>query len=281
VFGEIANTSYEGEIRSMGDTIRINNIPTVLIQNYTVGMNLTYQVPTPSTVDLNIDQGKYFSFQVSDVLEYQSKPSLMSTFSDDAGKQMGIAIDRDVMLSQFNNGAALNKGATAGAISASYNLGTDIAPVTLTAANVIPLVTMMSSVLDEQNVPDTDRYLVISPYFRQWLMSSPLAQAYVTGDSQSILRNGKIGTIDRFTIYVSNQLPKAAAGQDFSGNAAAGTAKRTAIMAGHKSAITFAAQMTKMEELPNPTDFGRLVRGLNIYGRNVIKPEGLALGLVN
>jgi hypothetical protein len=239
-----------------------------------------YEVPTPSTVDLNIDQGKYFSFQVNDVLEYQSKPNLMSTFSDDAGKQMGIAIDRDVLLSNFDDGAALNMGATAGAISGAYNLGTDAVPVVLAANNVINVVTALASVLDEQNVPDTDRWLVISPYFRNVLMASPLAQAYVTGDSQSILRNGKIGTIDRFTIYVSNQLPKAAAGQDFLGNAQAGSVKRNAIMAGHKSAITFAAQMTKMEELPNPTDFGRLVRGLNVYGDNTIKPEGLTLALV-
>ena len=142
------------------------------------------------------------------------------------------------------------------------------------------LVTSLASVLDEQNVPDTDRYLVITPYMRNVLMASPLAQAYVTGDSQSILRNGKIGSIDRFTIYVSNLLPTAAAGQDFSGATQGGAAKRTAIMAGHKSAITFASQIAKVESLQNPNDFGTLVRGLNVYGYNVIKPEALALALV-
>lgn len=281
VFGEIANTNYEGEIRSMGDKITINNIPSITINNYTIGMTLSAQVPTPSTVDLTIDKAKYFNVNVSDVLEYQSKPALMSTFTDDASKQMSIEIDREVLASEFNNGSAANKGATAGAISASYNLGVDNTPVTITGTNVVQLVTSMSSVLDEQNVPDTDRYLVITPYFRQVLMASPLAQAYVTGDSQSMLRNGKIGAIDRFTIYVSNQLPKAAAGQDFAGNTQAGSAKRTAILAGHKSALSFASQIVKTEQIPNPTDFGTLVRGLNVYGHKVIKPEGLVLALVN
>lgn len=280
VFGEIANTNYEGEIKSMGDNITINNIPSITINNYTVGQNLNYEVPAPSKVDLTIDKAKYFGVNVSDVLEYQSKPNLMGMFTDDAAKQMAISIDTDVLLSNFNQGSAANKGATAGVRSASFNLGTDASPITLTAANIVPLVTALSSVLDEQNVPDTDRYLVIDPATRNWLMQSPLAQAYVTGDDKSILRNGKIGMIDRFTIYVSNLLPKAAAGYDFTGGVSGGAAKRRAIMAGHKTAITFASQITKVENLQNPNDFGTLVRGLNVYGHKVIKPESLCLALV-
>jgi hypothetical protein len=281
VFGEIANTDYEGEIKALGDKIRINNVPSIIINNYTVGQVLSSQVPAPSVVDLTIDTAKYFNFQVSDVLAYQSKPNLMATFSDDATKQMAIAIDRDVLLTEFNQGSAANKGATAGAISGAFNLGTDTAPVTITSTNVVPLVTAMSSVLDEQNVPDTDRWLLITPYFRQVLMASPLSQAYVTGDQTSMLRNGKIGAIDRFKLYVSNQLPAAAANQDFNGNAQGGAVKRTAIMAGHKSAITFASQITKVEQIKNPNDFGELVRGLNVYGKQAIKPEGLVLALQN
>lgn len=280
VFADIANTNYEGEIKNLGDKITINNVPTLSIRPYVVGQNLNYEVPAPETVDLNIDQAKYFAFQVNDVLDHQSKPNLMSMFTDDASNQMRIAIDRDILLAQMNQGAAANKGATAGVRSASYNLGTDNAPVALTGSNVVDLVTGFSSVLDEQNVPDTDRFLIIDPAFRRTLMASPLAQAYVTGDSTSMLRNGLIGKIDRFNIYVSNQLPTAAAGQDFSGGTQGGAAKRRAIIAGHKSALTFASQIVKMENLQNPNDFGSLVRGLNVYGSKMIKPESWALGLV-
>jgi hypothetical protein len=280
VFGDIANTNYEGEIKNLGDTIRINNIPSLAVSDYTIGQNLNYQVPAPSVVDLVIDKAKYFAFQVSDVLAHQSKPALMSMFTDDATNQMRIAIDQKILLAEFNNGAAANKGATAGVQSASYNLGTDAAPVALTSNNIVDLITSLSSVLDEQNVPDTDRFLVIDPATRRTLFGSPLAQAYVTGDDKSILRNGKIGMVDRFSIYVSNQLPKAAAGQDFSGNAQGGALKRRAIIAGHKTALTFANQIVKMENLQNPNDFGTLVRGLNVYGHKMIKPESWSLALV-
>lgn len=282
VFGEIANTSYEGEIKSMGDTITINNIPSISINDYTIGQNLNYQVPTPSKVDLNIDKAKYFGVNVSDVLEYQSKPALMSMFTDDASKQMSITIDRAVLLAEYNNGAAANKGATAGVLSSAVNLGTDAAPVDLSAATdtIMTLILGMATCLDEQNVPDTDRWIVIDPATRLRLMRSPLQQAYLTGDDKSILRNGKLGMIDRFTIYLSNQLPAAAAGIAIGGGAQGGALKRRVILAGHSTALTWAAQITKTESLQNPNDFGQLVRGLNVYGHKMIKPESWVMALV-
>jgi len=277
VFGEIANTDWQGDITNMGDTVIINTIPTITINDYSIGQNLAYEVPTPSTITLTIDQGKYFGVNVNDVLELQAKPKLMDVFTNDAAMQMKIAIDQDVLLGTFNGGAAANKGATAGAISAGFNLGTDNSPITLTASNILQSITALSSVLDEANVPETDRWLIITPTERQILMQSNLAQAQFMGDPSSILRNGKIGMIDRFTVYVSNLTPRAAAGQNFSGGAQGGAAKRHAIMAGHKSAITFASQIAKVESLQNPNDFGTLIRGLNIYGYKVAQTNGLAL----
>lgn len=85
-------------------------------------------------------------------------------------------------------------------------------------------------------------------------MQSNLAQAQFMGDDKSMVRNGKIGMIDRFMVYVTNQLPAAAATQDYWGGAA-GTAARRVLLAGHKSAVTFASQMTKLETLRNPRFF--------------------------
>ena len=287
VYGDIANTNWQGDISGMGDKIVINTAPTITVSNYTVGGGVTYQVPTPDVQELVIDKGKSFAFQINDVLEYQAKPNLMDMFAGDAAEQMRVAIDSNVVYNTFNGGAAANKGATAGAKSASYNLGTDAAPISLTAANVVQKVLELASVLDEQNVPESDRYLVIDPATRALLFQSELAQAYSTGDATSPVRNGKIGTIDRFTVYVTNQLPRGAAGTatpwvsgDGSENSITTTGvvlKRRAIIAGHKSAITFASQITKMETIRNPNDFGDYIRSLNVYGFKVVKPEALAL----
>jgi hypothetical protein len=267
----------------MGDSIIINNIPTISISDYTIGQNLNYQVPVPNTVELPIDRAKYFGVNVNDVLEHQAKPALMSMFTDDASKQMAIAIDKLILLEEYNNGAAANKGNTAGVISGTIVLGSDTAPVDLSTApgKILDVILGLASVLDEQNVPDTERWLVIDPATRLRLMQSPLQQAYLTGDDKSILRNGKLGVIDRFTIYLSNQLPKAAAGFNPDGTVNAGAVKRRVIIAGHSSALTFAAQITKTESLQNPNDFGQLVRGLNVFGKKMIKPESWAIALVD
>lgn len=286
VFGEIANTDWQGEISGMGDQVLINTIPSVTINSYSIGQNLNYEVPSPSTISLTINKGKYFGVNVNNVLEYQSKPKLMDMFTTDAAAQMKIAIDKDVLFGTFSGAAASNQGATAGAISAQYNLGTDSAPLTLTAANILQTITSMSSVLDEANVPEEGRFLVITPNERQLLMQSNLAQAQFMGDASSILRNGRIGTIDRFTVYVSNLVPRGTAGNTWTdpntgtSSASAGTLKRHAMIAGHKSGITFASQIAKVETLQNPNDFGSLVRGLNVYGYKVIQPTALVLGVV-
>jgi hypothetical protein len=286
MFGEIANTDYEGEITGQGDKVTINTVPSIAIRDYVAGTALTYDVPTGSTVDLTIDQGKYFGFRVNDVLAYQAKPDLMNMFTNDASEQMKVVIDRAVLLGTLKGVAAQsatnkNMGAAAGAVSGAYSLGTDVAPLALTGSNVLQLITQLSSTLDEANIPESDRYLLISPQVRQVLMQSNLANAQFTGDGTSPQRNGKIGMIDRFTVYVSNQMPRAAAGKDFDGAVQAGTAVRHAIIAGHKSGLTFASQITKVEDLQDPNDFGKLVRGLNVYGYKVVKPESLAIALVN
>lgn len=284
VFSDIANTDWQGEISNMGDKVVINTPPTLTVSNYVPGAGLNYEVPTPIVQELLIDKGKYFAFHVNDVLEYQSKPDLIDTFSNDAAQQMRIAIDSDVLYRAFNQADAANKGAAAGAKSGKYNLGTDTAPVTLTASNVLEKILQMASVMDEQNLPDDGRWLLIDPFTRSLLMQSNLAQANFMGDNTSIVRNGLIGTIDRFKLYVTNHLPKAIAGTntpwlsgdgtDNSVASVSGLARR-ALVAGHKSALTFASQITKMETVRNQSDFGDYVRSLNVYGSKVVAPKSL------
>lgn len=288
-FADVSNTDWQGEISGMGDKVIINTAPTITVSDYVAGTSLTYQAPTPETQELIIDKGKYFAFQVNDVLEYQSKPNLIDMFSADAAEQMRTKIDSNCWYNTFSGAAAANKGATAGAKSGSYDLGTDLAPIALTKDNVLQKILELSSVLDEQNVPESDRWLVIDPFTRSLLLQSNLAQAQFMGDSTSIVRNGLIGSIDRFKVYVTNQLPKAVAGATtpwLSGDGtensvtSASGLKRRALIAGHKSALTFASQITKMETVRNPNDFGDFIRSLNVYGFKCVKSESLATLIV-
>ncbi len=289
-FADVCNRDWEGEISGMGDKVLIPQIPNITIDDYVVGGNLNYQVPAMTPIELQIDRAKKFGFAISDVLAHQSNLNMMDMFSNDAAEQMRTVMDSTCWYRTWNQGAAANRGATAGVKTGAYNLGTDTAAIALTSSNVLQKILEMAAVLDEQNIPDSDRWLVIDPFTRTLLMQSNLAQAYYTGDSTSPVRNGMIGTIDRFKLYVSNLLPRNATGSStpwLSGDGSessvttSGTvdAKRV-LIAGHRSAITFASQITKTEQLRNPTDFGDVVRGLQVFGHKVVKGEGLTICIV-
>ncbi|HQT19224.1 MAG TPA: hypothetical protein PLE48_14495 [Thiobacillus sp.] len=288
-FADVSNTNWEGEVSGMGDKVIINTAPDITVSNYTAGTNLSYQAPTPSTQELVIDKGKYFAFQVNDVLAFQSQPNLIDMFSENAAEQMRTTVDSTCWYNTFSGADAANKGATAGVKSGSYDLGTDLAPVTLTTTNVLALILQMASVLDEQNIPESDRWLALDPYTRSLLFQSDLAKVDITGDGSSPVRNGMIGTIDRFKSYVTNHMPRAVAGiatpwlsGDGSENSVTSTSnlKRRVIIAGHKSALTFASQITKMETIRNPNDFGDYIRSLNVFGFKVVKPEAMTVAIV-
>ena len=283
VLSAITNNDWEGEIKDQGDKVEIRTIPSITISNYSKGQALTSQVPTGGVVELLIDKGKYFQVVVDDVDDIQSDLRLMDIFTNDAAQQMKISIDTDVLAGVKNAAAAANQGAAAGALSANINLGDGNATGGLTGAklskdNIVDKLVEMGQVLDEQNVPEVGRWMVIPAWMAALIKQSDLKDASITGDSASPLRNGRLGTVDRFTLYVSNLLPTATGATRAAGDAGSGTVKGTYVYAGTNDAITFASQVTKVESLRSQTTFGNLVRGLNVYGYKVIKPEALAEG---
>lgn len=266
VFSEISNNDWEGEIKGQGDKVNIRTIPTITINNYAKGDNLTNQVPTSTPLELLIDKGKYFAVVLDDVDAVQTDVKLMDIFTNDATQQMKIAIDADILDGVKAAAATANRGTAAGVLTGNLNLGVEGTPRAVTSANVLDMFLDMGQTLDEQNVPEDGRWLVIPAWMAAMVKRSDLKQAYLTGDSVSPLRNGKLGMIDRFMVYVSNNLPS------HSGD--------SHILAGTRDAISFASQMTNVETLRAQSTFGNIVRGLNVYGYKVVKPEALVNGVV-
>lgn len=267
-FSEIANTDYEGEIKEKGDKVNIRTTPSIAINDYDIGMDLDYETPTSEMVSLEVDQAKYFGFKCNSVDEYQSDIKLMDDWSKDAGKQMSISIDRNILGYIYADVAAENAGASAGKISGSYNMGAVGAPVLITKDNVIDFIVDTSSVLYEQDVPEENRWIVLPVWMCNLIKKSELKDASTSGDGTSMMRNGRIGMIDQYTIYSSNNMS----------HVTDGAAKVANIVFGHKKSLTFASQMTEMETLPNPKDFGKLVRGLNVFGSKVIDKNAMGHG---
>lgn len=265
VFAEISNTDYEGEIKNAGDTVHIRTIPDITINDYYIGQDLVYERPATSVVDLLIDKGKSYSLAINDVEKLQSDIAYVEKWTDDAGEQLAITIDNGILADVYADVHASNAGATAGAVSSSIDLGATGAAVPLDKTNILDYIVDGGTVLDEQNIPQTQRWLVLPAIFCGMIKKSDLKDASLAGDGTSILRNGRMGTIDRFTLYSSNQVATTTDGADTVYNS----------IGGHPASLTFASQLVKNETLKNPWDFGDLLRGLQVYGYKVIKPEAM------
>src|SRR3990172_3362808 len=79
VFPKTCNRDYEGELKGMGDSVKINSIGRITIATYTKNAHINApEVLDDSTLTLVIDQGDYFNFEVDDVDKAQQKPKVMS-----------------------------------------------------------------------------------------------------------------------------------------------------------------------------------------------------------
>lgn len=279
VLAAISNTDYEGEIKNQGDKVKIRTKPTITIKNYRADAALELDRPVGSLVELTIDQGKYFNLILDDVMEVQSDLNNMSMWADDAAEQFKTVIDTEVLSGILHDANSANRGLTAGRISGDVNLGVTGTPLAVVARSpgvgeveIIDVILRLGQVLDEQNIPETGRWLIIPTWASAMIKQSELRQAYLSGDATSMLRNGRIGMIDRFTLYASNLQPAGVAG-----GLAAG---EYVFYAGHAHGLTFATQFSKIETLRSEMTFGTLLRGLQVYGFGVIDGTAIAEAIV-
>tara|TARA_Y100001972_G_scaffold128603_1_gene190463 strand:+ start:2492 stop:3343 length:852 start_codon:yes stop_codon:yes gene_type:complete len=247
VLPAISNTDYEGEISGQGDKVHIRTVPSVTINDYTG--SITNADLSTSTVELLIDQAKYYSFKVDDIVAAQADIDMLEAASADAAEGMRIAVETAVLASVVSGATTIESSTT-----------------TITASNILERILLAAKTLDELNIPEEGRYIVMSPEFISLLKQSELRQANLTGDATSPLRNGEVGRVDRFTVYQSNMLFT-----DTSGS----TSGATNVLAGHPKAITFASQFTNSETVRLESTFADAVRGLKVYGSKVVTPDAL------
>ncbi|MFW6437399.1 MAG: hypothetical protein ACOCZ7_00180 [Armatimonadota bacterium] len=263
MFGEIANSDYEGEISDMGDKVQIRVRPDIQIRKYERGQELDIQVPEANKITLTIDHADYFNVLCDDVDEVQSDIDKMNEFTDDATEQMQISIDSEILADIYTDADEDNAGTSAGKQSGNIDLGEASAPVEVTSDNAIDKIVDMGTVLDEQNIPQQGRWVVLPPAIVARIKKSDLKDASLAGDGTSILRNGRVGMIDRFTVYSSNNLERDS--DDDAWNC----------VFGHSAGLTYASQIAQTEQVKSEKYFGYFIRGLNVFGYKVTNPEAI------
>ena len=308
IFGNISQTDYEGDIKEQGDTVFIRTRPKIETFRYKKGMVLPVQNPESPYMSLKIDQGEGFSFAIDRVDEFQSDIKLMNEWADDASAQMKQVLDLNGLTSMaaagaaatgqakttvtgyltdgigfdqytIANGAVVAGGTTSKGYSitagtaAGSTMGKSNAAVSCaSSANIIKQILFYGRLLDENNAPEKDRFVVLPYWAMQTLkdIGSQFAQVYATGQDKSPLMSGKIPGIDRFEVYGSNNLP----------SSTQAVVDPSAIIFGCKYATTFATQITESRIIDNPFSFGKMMQGLQVYGAQIIKPALLGVDFI-
>lgn len=288
VVEDITNTDYAGEIENYGDTVRIIKEPTVSISAYTRGAVVTPQDLADDEITLEVDQAQAFAFKVDDIEERQSHVNFEAMATSSGAFSLKRNYDKNVLQAMLD-GAGI-KGAS-GSIETDSNLGTAGTPVTVTGSDagddVVNLMALMARKLDEQDVPEENRWFVAPPrvYENLYKAGAKIVEVQVTGDDTSPLRNGLVTNqkIMGFTLYKSNALRQSADATtttDMVSVSGVGTGENV-VLAGHISACATANSIAKTEVIRDPDSFADVVRGLHVYGRKVLRPESLVLGIVD
>lgn len=246
VFGNIVNHDYEGEISGQGSTVHINGIGDITVGKYTGADIGAPEEVTATETTLVVDQADFVNFSVDDVTKAQSNVAIMDGAMAKAGSQLADVMDKYI--------AGLYIEADADNL-----IGDDVTPKEATVDNAYDLLVDLGVKLDEANVPEEGRFVVVPPRFHGLLLKDPRFTK-----SAEVMATGYIGSVDNMQVYKSNNVPNTD-----------GTAFK--VMAGYPGAIAFAQQIDSMENYRPEGGFKDAVKALQLYGAKVIQPKGLAV----
>ena len=244
VFAEDCNRQYEGDVKQMGDTVKVLGVgkPTITKQ---VGGSIVLQDPEAvedTSVDMVINRVAYFNYLVDDIDRRQAVGGLMDALSAESSEGTANAMDEDI--------AALAGTAAAPKLFKSTTA--------ITVDNILKQIDLGVQKLMENDVkPETKIVVTVPPWFK-----TILRQAYVQLDTNNsaMLKNGRVGQYDNVIVKMSNNCHRNSDnGHD--------------IMLRTKRAVAFANPLTHVEPYRPEKRFADAVKGFVLYGTKIVRPK--------
>lgn len=243
------NFQYEKDSKNAKE-VKILSVNRPTIRTYVPGTAITRESAADSSQLLQLNQYRYFNFEVEDIVKAQSVPGLMEALTDEAGK--GLALEGDKYVASI---VKADVEATIPTVAVS-------ARVTLTKTNAVEEVEKGFAALYANDCKISDTfYLEVAPsvfsLYRQALTE-------LSTNNPEILKKGAVGKINNAYVCIENCLPtgKATAADDTVYN----------ILRTDK-AIAFAEQIEKVEHYRPEDAFTDAVKGLYVFGAKIIRPK--------
>lgn len=236
----ICTLDSEGEIKKFGDTVIFNGLADPTISAYS-GASITYEALQDASIILQISQQDYFAFKVGDIEKAQAVVDVKGSQADRAAYKLQQSADTYIL------GLYTQAGLTSSG--------------TITSANIFSKVGEVQQSLAQNNVSDSDMWMVIPPWVRLKLELAGVKFQIANG----VNGTGGMAWTDSlgFDIYVTNQVAN-------TGTIASPVSK---VLAGSYNSIAFASQILETEAMRLESTFDTGVRGLHVYGAKVIQPN--------
>lgn len=248
VFGSpmVVNRDYEGDISAAGDVVHISSVGDPSVSDYVAGDTITYEDLQDAGQTMPIDQQQKYAFKVDDIDKRQARGTVMGAAMNRAAYRMAKRIDQYIA------------GLYTAVVSANA-LGTvAITSGDLAYNNLIALGVRM----DEVDIPEDGRYAIVPPWYYGLLLTNDKFVRVDASGSSAGLRNGLVGTVDNMEVRKSNHTINIT-GDDW------------IVQGGTNQAISMAMQINETEALRLQTTFADAVRGLQVYGAKLTRPDHL------
>lgn len=243
---KICNRDYTGEIKQKGDAVHFGSLADPTVKKYEG--NVEYEELDDSKLTLLVDQFDYFAFDVNDIEKAQACVELQNSQANRAAYKLRDECDKYILK-----------------LAQDSSIKNIVEDTTLDSASVLSSIGLMSQKLDEANVPNEQKWIVITPAVKLKLSLAGIKFGIAEGI------NGKTGVEWTkelgFNLYVSNNISKTSDAGDV-----------YYCMGGSGSAIGFADQIMDTEIIRRESKFANAVRGLHVYGAKILKPEELVVG---
>ncbi len=277
VFGNIVNHDYEGQIKAMGDTVRINAIGDITISSYSKDTYINApQALTSVQTQLVISQSKYYNFAVDDVDKAQNHPQVMGEAMSWAAYRLADTIDQ--YIAGFSTAAV-----AANLVGSSSSFTTPVVPTSTNGGGgqtVYDYLVVLGQYLRQQSVPRQDRFCVVPPWITTLLTQDIRWTSFNTPDARTAIQKGimddggnsdaYLGQIDGMDVWESVNAPHL-------GGTSGASGSQDVVIAGHSMALTFANGLAETEAYRPPYRFSDAVKGLSLYGAKTVRPYALAV----
>ena len=256
VFADGTNQQYSGEIKGLGDTVRILGVgkPTVTEHDLING-DITLSSPekvSDTSVSLVVDKAAYFNYAVGDIDKAQGAGNVMAVLNTEASEEVANVIDKHIANLVHPDSGTVGLQ--------MYNSGT---PLQITNANVMSTLDACQALLYANDVsPATEVEMILPP----WLYMA-FRQAYQNKDTDNseYLTNGKVARYGNMTIKMSNNVAmKTSGGHD-----------NYYVQIRTKRAIAVAMSEAHTEPYRPESKFEDAVKGFKLYGAKVVRPKEL------